>query len=282
MGMFFPFSTRTAAARGDRAGRTIAVCSVKGGVGKTTTAVNLATALSFHDGIRVLLVDADPQGHASGCLSAIATGGEGGLAALLPRRGADISEAVVETKLPSLFLVPAGVGLQEAESSLATRIGRETVLRGLLEVARSQYDYVVIDCPPSLSLLAVGALAAADAVLVPCEPSPLAICGIGSLIEALGVVKERLNPSLHLLGVLLTRVDARNTRQNREAEEALRTTTIAEHVLPVSIGVSTELARARTNGVPTVLDKPGCRASEQYVELAALVRQLAEAEEPTT
>jgi chromosome partitioning protein len=274
MGFLFPFATaaRATPGRGDRAGRTLAVCSVKGGVGKTTTAVNLAAALSLQKGARVLLLDADPQGHASGCLSGIAQGDGGGLADVLAQRGADLSEVVLETDRPGLHLLPSGTRLQSAEQNIATRIGRETVIRGLLDVPRSRYDYVVIDCPPSLSLLAVGALVAADSVLVPCEPSPLAICGLGSLIEGLADVRERLNSSLSLLGVLQTRVDARNKHQNAEAEEALRAT-VGEHLLPVSISVSTALARARTTGIPTVFAQPGTRAAEQYVALAKIVRK---------
>lgn len=274
MGFLFPFggTTRRAPERGDRAGRTIAVCSVKGGVGKTTTAVNLAAALALGKKTQVLLVDADPQGHASGCLSGMATSNGKGLADVLGERGADLGEIVVETERPSLHLVSAGAGLQAAEQALATRIGRETVLKGLLEVPRTRYDYVVIDCPPSLSLLAVGSLVAADGVLVPCEPTPLAICGLGSLIEGLADVSERLNPSLALLGVLQTRVDGRNTRLNAEAEEALRAT-VGDHLLPLSISTSTDLARARKSGVPTVIAKPTSRAAEQYGELASLLRK---------
>ncbi len=274
MGFLFPFgaTSHRAPERGDRPGRAIAVCSVKGGVGKTTTAVNLAAALSLGKKTQVLLVDADPQGHASGCLSGMATSTGKGLADLLGERGADLSEVVVETERPSLHLVPSGAGLQAAEQALATRIGRETVLRGLLDVPRTRYDYVVVDCPPSLSLLAVGALVAADGVLVPCEPTPLAICGLGSLIEGLADVRERLNPSLALLGVLQTRVDGRNRRQNAEAEEALRAT-VGDHLLTVAISTSTDLARARTSGVPTVLGRPTSRAAEQHVELARAIRK---------
>jgi chromosome partitioning protein len=269
----FPFAVPTGArARGDRAGRVIAVCSSKGGVGKTTTAVNLAAALSLDEALRVLVADIDPQGHTSACLEALVRDEGGSVADALSRRGADLSDAVHPTKRPNFDVAPAGADLQAAESGLATRIGRETVLRGLLETCRTHYDYVLLDCPPGMSLLAVGALVAADAVLVPCEPTPLAVSAIETLLRSLADVRERLNPSLRLLGVLMTRVDGRNTRQNREALDVLRAG-VGDFVFTTMIGVSTELARARTSGMPTVLHAPRSRGAEQYTSLAAEVRK---------
>lgn len=273
MGLFFPFGAAPSPSkRGDRPGRVIAVCSMKGGVGKTTTSVNLATALSLEEGLEVLLIDADPQGHATGCLSSLIEERADGLAEVLPRRGVDLSEAIVPTKQSHLDIVPAGAELQAAETTLATRIGRETVLRGMLDVPRTRYDYVIIDCPPSLSLLAVTSLVAADAVLVPSEPTPLAICGFGDLLTSLADVRERLNPALDFLGVLLTRVDGRNTRLNREALEALEQT-VGDRLFETQIGVSTDLARARLKGQPTVLDLPKSRSARQHLALASEIRR---------
>jgi chromosome partitioning protein len=277
MSFFFPFASPSRqAATGGRPGRVVAVCSVKGGVGKTTTAVNLAAGLSLGARQRVLLVDADPQGHATGCLSGLVAEPSGSLATALPQRGADLLEAVASTRSEGLDLVAAGPDLQAAETALASRIGRETVLRGLLEVPRTHYDYVIVDCPPSLSLLAVAALAAADAVLVPSEPTPLAICGFGALLGSLADVRDRLNPGLRFLGVVLTRFDARNTRQNAEALETLQAT-VGDHLFATRIGVSTELARARLHGQPTVLHAPRSRAARQYLDLAGEVRARLEA-----
>ena len=273
MSFFFPFATTTSSAEatGERPGRVIAVCSVKGGVGKTTTSVNLAAALSLEEGVKVLLVDTDPQGHATGCVGDLVSEPGPGLSEVLPDRGADLAAAIVPSDHPGLELLPAGPDLQAAETAVATRIGRETLFRGLLEVPRTHYDYVVIDCPPSLSLLAVMSLVAADAVLVPSEPSALSICGMGDLLTSLGDVRERLNPSLQFLGVLLTRVDGRNKRQNREAVDAL-TSTVGDHLLDSRIGVSTDLARARIAGRPTVLAAPKSRSAAQYRALVQEVR----------
>jgi chromosome partitioning protein len=277
MGFFFPFAGAPRQAEtGDRRGRVIAVCSVKGGVGKTTTAVNLAAGLSLVEGLRVLLIDADPQGHATGCLSGLVAEPPGSLASVLPQRSGDLLRVVASTGARGLDLVAAGGDLQAAETALASRIGRETVLRGLLEVPRTHYDYVVIDCPPSLSLLAVASLVAADAVLVPSEPSPLAICGFGALLTSLADVRDRLNPGLRFLGVVLTRVDGRNLRQNAESLETLRAT-VGDHLFATRIGVSTELARARLHGRPTVFHAPRSRAALQYQDLVGEVRARVEA-----
>jgi chromosome partitioning protein len=273
MGLLFPFGGSTAKeVRGHRPGRVVAVCSVKGGVGKTTTSVNLAVSLALEEQARVLLMDCDAQGHASGCVAGLVPQASGGLADVLVKKNGQLSEIISSTSERGLDLVDAGQDLQASETALANRIGRETVLRGLLDVPRTHYDYVIIDCPPSLSLLAVGALVAADAVLVPCEPTPLAICGFETLLASLGDVRERLNPTLRLLGVVLTRVDARNKTQNREAIGSLREM-VGDFLLNTSISASTEIARAQVHGRPTVLHNPRCRGAEQYRDLAAEVRR---------
>lgn len=238
---------------GDRAGVVLAVCAAKGGVGKTTTAVNLADGLARTEGTRVLLVDADPQGHAGVCVPVVDAAElehePADLATLVLRHQAELLEAVWPTTIEGLHVVPAGAGLREAEQTLASRIGKETVLRGALEVTRTHFDYVVIDCPPSLSTLAIASLAACDGVIIPCELSALTVRGLEELVRALAQVHQRLNSRLGVLGIVVNRLDSRNSRANAEVIEELQEFA-GELLFDTAIRSSTALPRAQRQGVP--------------------------------
>lgn len=271
----FPFATVSRKPdKGDRAGVVLAVCAAKGGVGKTTTAVNLADGLARQEDARVLLIDADPQGHAGVCVPRVDAAElehkPSDLATLVLRHQAELLEGVWPTAIEGLHLVPAGEGLREAEQTLSSRIGKETVLRGALEVTRTHFDYVVIDCPPSLSTLAIASLAACDGVIIPCELSALIVRGLEELVRALAQVHQRLNPRLGVLGIVINRLDNRNSRANAEVIEELQEFA-GELLFDTSIRSSTALPRAQRQGLP-VAHFPG--RGEVAVDYEQLVDEI--------
>jgi chromosome partitioning protein len=260
---------------GNRHAQVIAVATQKGGVGKTTTSVNLAAALARHHGREVLLLDLDPQGHVARALSRHVPEvppSMGGLSAVLldPTHEREVMDVVVRTSIPGLSVGVPDPGLRQAEDLLATRIGKEFVLRDALKVTRSWYDVIVIDCPPNLGNLSVNGLVAADVVLAPCDPSPLAVSGVEGLVRTVEQVAARLNPDIDVLGVLLTRVDGRNTKLNQAVVEDL-TARWGEVVLPVQIGVNAALAQAQQEGTDIFGYDAESRGAQQYLALADLV-----------
>ena len=258
-------------ARGTREGRILAVAAQKGGVGKTTTSVNLAAAMARNHEKKVLLIDLDPQGHVNTALSAQIRVGGGCLSDVLTGDdGLEVMDVVTRTAIDNLDVTPLDTNLGHTENLLSTRIGKELVLRDALEVTRTWYDLIVIDCPPNLGNLTLNGLVAADEVLIPCDPSPLALGGVHALVEAITAVAARLNPQIDILGVLLTRVDGRNTTLNQaivsEIEQAF-----GEALLPVRIGINNSLAKAQHAGEDIFAFDASSRGARNYAELAELL-----------
>jgi chromosome partitioning protein len=245
-------------------GRVIAIASQKGGVGKTTTAINLGACLA-QEGRRVLLLDIDPQGNATSGLGANGNDRPTTIYEALIGQ-LEIREATIPTALANLDLIPAGQRLSGAEVELVGLMARETRLKTCLSQVRQEYDYILIDGPPSLGLLTVNALTAADSVLIPLQCEYLALEGLTQLIAAIRLVQDHLNPALRIEGVLLTMYDARLNLSQQVADEARKF--FAERVYKTVIPRNVRLSEAPSFGKPIVLYDPHSTGAESYRELA--------------
>ena len=245
-------------------GRVIAVANQKGGVGKTTTAISLGASLAAAER-RVLVVDADPQGNATSGLGQRRSGRRPGLYEVLVD-GHPLPHAIIATDLPFLELVPADRNLAGAEIELVPLEAREARLRAALEGIRDDYDYVVVDCPPSLGLLTVNALVAADGVLIPLQCEYFALEGITDLVETVRRLQAAWNRTLEIEGVLLTMVDERTNLTQQVARE------IRDHfkdkVYATTIPRSIRLGEAPSFGKPILLYDIRSKGAQAYLELA--------------
>lgn len=254
---------------GNKKACAISICSQKGGVGKTTTAVNLGSALAKFHNKKVLVCDLDPQGHVEKAIgSMIPEGVEySPLSAILTTKRGNILDGVVQTEMEKLSITPGDKHLYETESILATKIGKEFILQDSIKIARTLYDFILFDCPPNLGNLTLNALVASDYCLVPCEMSVLAFEGVNDLIETLETVNERLNKRLKLLGVMMTRVDVRNQAMNRVIEENLRNY-FKGKILGTQIHINTALNKAQLEGKPIFDFAPSSSGSADYQALS--------------
>ena len=245
-------------------GRVIAIASQKGGVGKTTTAINLGASLA-QQGRRVLLLDIDPQGNATSGLGINGNDQRTTTYEVLIGE-TDLRQAVMPTALANLDLVPAGQRLSGAEVELVGLIAREGRLKTCVAPIRGEYDFILIDGPPSLGLLTVNALTAADSVLIPLQCEYLALEGLTQLIAAIRLVQDHLNPGLRIEGVLLTMFDARLNLSQQVADEARKF--FAERVYKTVIPRNVRLSEAPSFGKPIVLYDPHSTGADSYRELA--------------
>ena len=245
-------------------GRVICIANQKGGVGKTTTAVNLSAALAMAQH-QTLLIDMDPQANASSAVGVAAADGlPTAYEVILGEQQA--AAAIRSSDITSLGVIAATRDLIGAEIELIPTLARERRLREALRPVRAAYEYLVIDCPPSLGLLTINGLVAADAVLVPLQCEYYALEGLGGLLETVELIRAQLNPSLAIEGLLLTMFDTRNSLCHQVVEEVRRhfPRRVFEAIIPRNV----RLSEAPSHGLPAVVYDPNSRGAEAYHALA--------------
>ncbi len=244
-------------------GKVIAFSNQKGGVGKTTTCVNMAAYIA-KAGKRVLLVDMDPQGNA--------TTGLGFSKSTLKKsvynviiEDEDVKDNVLDTEIAGLSVLPSNIDLAGAEVELVYKKSREKVLKSALDKVRSSYDYILLDCPPSLGLITINALAAADSAIIPIQSEYYALEGLSQLMNTISLVRQHLNKGLKVEGVVLTMYDGRSLISKQIAAEIKKyfTKKLYEIVIPRNI----RLSEAPSHGKPIMLHDPKCMGARAYAAL---------------
>nr|WP_285842814.1 AAA family ATPase [Metabacillus litoralis] len=249
---------------GDIVGKIIAIANQKGGVGKTTTSVNLGACLAYI-GKRVLLVDVDPQGNATSGIGIEKADVAHCIYDILVD-DVDAKDVIKSTAVENLDIIPATIQLAGAEIELVPTISREVRLKRALEAVKDQYDYMVIDCPPSLGLLTINALTASDAVLIPVQCEYYALEGLSQLLNTVRLVQKHLNTDLTIEGVLLTMLDARTNLGIQVIDEVKKY--FQDKVYKTIIPRNIRLSEAPSHGQPIIIYDPRSRGAEVYLDLA--------------
>jgi chromosome partitioning protein len=247
----------------------IAVANQKGGVGKTTTAVNLAASLATAEK-RTLLVDVDPQANASSGVGVRAGMAKLDLYDALAER-ATLREVIVATEVPGLYLAPSSQDLVGVELELIDAEDRATRLRDVIATVKDDYDYVILDCPPSLGLITINALSAAEQVLVPMQCEYYALEGLTQLMATIERVRELYNPDLTVAGIVLTMFDSRNSLTHQVAAEVRDHFHVFDAIIPRNV----KLSEAPSHGKPVLLYDIECKGAQGYLSLARELLQAA-------
>jgi len=259
-----------------RMGRIIAVANQKGGVGKTTTNINVSACLA-QAGKKVLTIDSDPQGNTTSGLGVDKNNLPITFYHLLMGE-CYIEQILTATPVDGLFLLPSNVNLAGAELELANREKREYVLRGILKRCKNLYDFILIDCPPSLNLLTINALTAADSVLIPIQCEYYAMEGLSQLINTVDLVKSGLNPRLAIEGVLFTMFDSRTNLSVQVVDEVKKH--MGQYIFNTTIPRNVRLSEAPSHGQPiTIYDKLS-KGAESYIFLAQEIMRKEQEESP--
>jgi chromosome partitioning protein len=245
-------------------GRIIAVTNQKGGVGKTTTSVNLGACLAYI-GQKVLLVDIDPQGNATSG-AGVEKGDVHQCIYDVLVDDVDVNDTIKQSKVENLSIVPATISLAGAEIELVPTISREVRLKKALEKVKDEYDYIIIDCPPSLGLLTINALTASDAVVIPVQCEYYALEGLSQLLSTVRLVQKHLNHELMIDGVLLTMLDARTNLGIQVIEEVKKY--FQDKVYRTIIPRNVRLSEAPSHGEPIIIYDAKSRGAEVYLDLA--------------
>ena len=240
----------------------IAIVNQKGGVGKTTTAVNISAVLA-KKGKKVLLIDADPQGNATSGVGVEKNTPKSIYDVII--NDIDLSEAVVETPIKNLFLCPSNINLAGAEVELVSMLSREQRLKLKIEEANENYDYIIIDCPPSLGLLTINAFTAANSILIPIQCEYYALEGVGQLMNTVNLIKKQLNKGLYIEGVVLTMSDDR-TNLSKQVINEVRTY-FKNNVYKTIIPRNVKLSEAPSYGMPITIYAPKSKGSKCYEKL---------------
>ena len=245
-------------------GRIIAIANQKGGVGKTTTTINLGASLA-HLGMKTLLLDLDPQSHTGSGLGVGA--GEGPNLYHVMMEEVPLAQVIQSTVMPGLFVAPASADLAGAEVELVSALAREFKLQRALRALTEEYDYIMVDCPPTLGLLTINALTAAGSVLIPLQPEYFALEGLARLLNTIEQIRAALNATLTLEGIVLTMFDVRNNLSHQVASEVRQhfSAQVFQSIIPRNVRIS----EASSHGKPVLLYDGQSRGSESYVQLAS-------------
>lgn len=242
--------------------KTIAVVNQKGGVGKTTTAVNVSTILA-KKGKKVLLIDADPQGNATSGLGIDKSAEKSVYDVII--NDVDFDEAIIQSPIKNLFVCPSNINLAGAEVELVPMMSRESKLKQKVEKIENDFHYIIIDCPPSLGLLTLNAFTAANSLLIPIQCEYYALEGVGQLMNTVSLVKQQLNKNLYIEGVVLTMNDARTNLSNQVIQEVK--TFFKDNVYKTIIPRNVKLSEAPSFGMPITVYAPKSKGARCYEKL---------------